>query len=464
MRDVAFAVARLEHARRVRAPGGEIAAGGALLGLGRRLEDVLEDALLVDLRRRHAPVRLDAFERGRGGLGIGVQHGDKRVAPDQRDSQQPGGGGGVELCQRRAMRGRAQDARVEHPREADVGRILRAAGHLFRRIEPLRRAAHHAEFGGGAQNGFLAHDTRDLRALRKFAVADPACRLSGDGDHAVRHDEIAFRHAEFFRGQPQQHRARFRGRGAQRRPEHARGQRAEGPHVPGTLVGVAHDHVYRLERDAQLLGRHLRLRGHHALAHLDFAGKHGDPAICADQQIGVEILGVDVRPVLRKQRRGIEADEHHDAAADEFEEGATVDTAGSAHDFAPIWREAGLDRADDPLVRAAAAQLLLHPGHDRFARWLAALKQERIGIHDHPRRAVAALEAAVVDKCPLQRMQSSVAGEALDGEHFMVAHFLERCLAGAHRLAVDDHGAGAAQARPAAVLRAGERQVGAQDP
>ncbi len=70
----------------------------------------------------------------------------------------------------------------------------------------------------------------------------------------------------------------------------------------------------------------------------------------------------------------------------------------------------------------------------------------------------------MIDERLLQGMQFTAAGEPLDREHLFSRHVLERRETGAHRLAVEDYGAGAAVALPASVLGAGQRKMGAQRP
>ncbi len=133
-------------------------------------------------------------------------------------------------------------------------------------------------------------------------------------------------HPELLRREAREDASPLGRRGAQRRAEHAGGERAESPHVPRAAVGVAHHHVDRRERHAELVGRHLGLRSHDALAHLDLAGEDGDAPVGADQQIGVQIFGIDLSP-LRKELFGTESDEDRDAAADQAEERPPVDPA-----------------------------------------------------------------------------------------------------------------------------------------
>ena len=90
--------------------------------------------------------------------------------------------------------------------------------------------------------------------------------------------------------------------------------------------------------------------------------------------------------------------------------------------------------------------------------------QQRVGVHDHARRAVAALEAAVFQERALKRAELALPGEPLDRRDLPAFDVFECRLARAERLAVRDHGAGAADPGAAAVLGAGEREVGAQHP
>src|SRR3954469_18977021 len=124
----------------------------------------------------------------------------------------------------------------------------------------------------------------------------------------------------------------------------------------------------------------------------------------------------------------------------------------------------GLDGVEDAGVRAAAAEVVLQPGGDRLAGGRRIVVEEGGGGEDHPRRAVAALEAAMLHEGLLDRMQGAVARQPLDGGDLAVARRAERGDARADGLAVDEHGAGAADPGAAAVLGAGQPQVGAEHP
>src|SRR5436190_20310097 len=76
-----------------------------------------------------------------------------------------------------------------------------------------------------------------------------------------------------------------------------------------------------------------------------------------------------------------------------------------------------LDRADNPWISAAPAQVAVHPLADlRFAGLGVALEQRR-RRDDHPARAVAALESSLLQKrllCRVQRFTPRTAGQSLD--------------------------------------------------
>ena len=102
--------------------------------------------------------------------------------------------------------------------------------------------------------------------------------------------------------------------------------------------------------------------------------------------------------------------------------------------------------------------------HDLRARRFGVGVEQRLRADDHPRRAVAALVAGVIDERLLDRLQPVALGEALDGRHALARHRLEGGSAGAHRLAVDEHGTGPARGDATAELGAGEPQVVAKHP
>ena len=75
--------------------------------------------------------------------------------------------------------------------------------------------------------------------------------------------------------------------------------------------------------------------------------------------------------------------------------------------------------------------------------------------HQKARRAEAALQAMMIHEGALHRMQLVAVREPLDGADLLAVGLHGKHQAGAHRLAVDDHGAGAADAVLAADMGAG---------
>ena len=63
------------------------------------------------------------------------------------------------------------------------------------------------------------------------------------------------------------------------------------------------------------------------------------------------------------------------------------------------------------------------------------LEQQRVGVEDHARRAVAALVGVVFEKGFLDGMEPAILAQPLDGQHLLAGHVLDRRGAGADRLA-----------------------------
>ena len=98
---------------------------------------------------------------------------------------------------------------------------------------------------------------------------------------------------------------------------------------------------------------------------------------------------------------------------------------------------AACDGHDDVVVPGAAAEVALEPFADRgLARRLAVVDQ-RDGRHDHPRRAVPALERVVVVEGLLHGVQLPVRREALDRRDLGAVGLDAEHRAGLHRLAVE---------------------------
>ena len=126
----------------------------------------------------------------------------------------------------------------------------------------------------------------------------------------------------------------------------------------------------------------------------------------------------------------------------------------AAHDLG-----GGHDGIDQGFVAGAAADVVvrLEPVPDLFASGRRILGEKTVGGHDEAGGAEAALGAAVGDPGLLQRMQVLRRADALDGGDLAeLGHALHLLGAGPHHFAVQDDGAGAADAGAAADLDAGE--------
>ena len=132
-----------------------------------------------------------------------------------------------------------------------------------------------------------------------------------------------------------------------------------------------------------------------------------------------------------------------------------------------------LHRADDRRVAGAAAIGVLQALLDLHLARVRVLVQQRLGLHDEPGRAEAALRRPVADEGILKRMQfKRVAGfilaafphlrQPFDRQHLRALRLERRVNAGVDRLAVDDDGAAAAFGLVTADLRACQPQVVAQ--
>ena len=123
-------------------------------------------------------------------------------------------------------------------------------------------------------------------------------------------------------------------------------------------------------------------------------------------------------------------------------------------------RDDGLDDVHVP--RAAADVPLQRDAHVLLGR-VRVPREQGGGAHQHPGRAVAALERVVLVERLLERRQLTVGGEPLDRRDLGALGLHREHHAALHRLAVDVDGAGAAVARVAADVRPGETEVVAEE-
>ena len=138
-----------------------------------------------------------------------------------------------------------------------------------------------------------------------------------------------------------------------------------------------------------------------------------------------------------------------------------VPLAGSRRSSAATWPRRIHHRVDDLAVAGAAAKHATKRVAHFFFRWLRIAFEQRRAGDQHAWRADAALGRAMLEEGRLQRRKLAV-GEAFDGTHRAAGNAGRRNQAGADRLVVQHHRAGAAIAGVTADLGAGEMQFVAQ--
>src|SRR6185437_181631 len=121
-----------------------------------------------------------------------------------------------------------------------------------------------------------------------------------------------------------------------------------------------------------------------------------------------------------------------------------------------------MNRAQDPHMGAAATQIGLHLGADLRVGRLRIALQQRLRPHHHAGDAVAALRGLLFHESALDRRRRLDGAEALQRRDLLAFEQQQRRHAGQYRLAVDDHGAGAALAEAATEFRGVEFQVVAE--
>ena len=170
---------------------------------------------------------------------------------------------------------------------------------------------------------------------------------------------------------------------------------------------VALDQLHAIERDAELFGDQLRLRGVEPVTELAFAGVGRHVAVGGDGDPRIELIAAGAVEPLRRQPRRVataEARRRQPRRAEADDERAGAFQKGSAlHAFTPL--RVPLDGAKHPRVRGAAAQ---HAGHrlpDLRVRRFRVPIEERLGGHDDAVDAEAALHRLLVDERLLNRMR-----------------------------------------------------------
>ena len=272
-------------------------------------------------------------------------------------------------------------------------------------------------------------------------------------------DEARRGHAPARGGGGHQHRARARPGHAHRHPEVAHAARAVRVLVAVAHVAVALHDPHAAPVGAQLLGEHHRQRAADALAHLRAAAHDGDDAVGGDvHEDAGDRLRVGLLP-----GRGHEAHAEREAADGAAERGheRPARDLDAAHCFASVGDLA--DGGADARVGPAAAEVAAHRLVDVLVAGRRVRGQQRGRAHDLARLAEPALRHRQLDPGLLQRV-IAVRGQALDGGDRLARRAGQRHHAGPHRLAVEVHGAGAAERLAAAVLGAGEAEEIAQRP
>jgi hypothetical protein len=114
-------------------------------------------------------------------------------------------------------------------------------------------------------------------------------------------------------------------------------------------------------------------------------------------------------------------------------------------------------------VAGAATKVAFDAVSDFFAGWLRICSQQLHTGHDHAGSAVTALEAMTFPEAFLHPVQLPVFGEAFDRGDLRAIGLDGEDGARLHRFAILQDGAGAADARLATDVRAGEFAVIAQE-
>jgi hypothetical protein len=90
--------------------------------------------------------------------------------------------------------------------------------------------------------------------------------------------------------------------------------------------------------------------------------------------------------------------------------------------------------------------------------------QQGVGIHDHARRAKAALEGIMGHEGLLKGMETTVAAQPLDGQDLLALNIIYGRLAGSNGHIIDKHRAGPAIGFSASVFCPGQSKIGPQNP
>ena len=114
-------------------------------------------------------------------------------------------------------------------------------------------------------------------------------------------------------------------------------------------------------------------------------------------------------------------------------------------------------------LACAATQVAGDRVTDFVVSWIVVLLQEGVSGHQHAGRAVAALEAVLLEESVLQWMQFAVLFESFDGQDRASIGLDSECRARLDRFSIEHDCTRAAVTRITADVRAGQAQVFAQE-
>ena len=123
----------------------------------------------------------------------------------------------------------------------------------------------------------------------------------------------------------------------------------------------------------------------------------------------------------------------------------------------------GLHGSHNVLIAGAAAEVAVDPARISSSLGTDCRSRRSTRGHDHARRAESTLQAVLFPEGVLDRVKLAVRGEALDRVTLRAVGLHGEDGARLHRRAVQEDGAGAALARVAADVRAGETERVAQE-
>ena len=357
--------------------------------------------------------------------------GDKAAAHAQPDHAGQGAYRGfVQGLEPGALRRRPQHAAVHHARQLHVVHEGGAA-EFGADVAPCHAFSHDRVLCAGLGRRAAGGRAREAHLAGEVPVAGRKIG-SRQLDRAVVHAQFGGAHLEAARGFFDEQLAHLGAGEPHRGAADLDRLAAGGVPLVGRAARVAgHDREPR-QRNIQLFGGDLRDGGDDALAEFDLAAEHGDRAV-----------GVEAHPAV-EPRIGLEA----------------LRQDRGAHRAAPAARliarrmRTCVPQRHRLRSRACAISASVGAGFSR---------EQRLGRHDDAVDAVAALHRLLVDERLLQPAGRSGRAQALDGGDLVSRGRPQRRVAGLHRVAVDQHGAGAAVALAAAEARALQLEVVAQD-